>query len=218
MAGCLRRHSERVTLALIGRTITAKGTQKTARYLGEGTDPKGDFVEIFTGNSKKYVGVAGLHSDGRSYNYDGRHIVETPVDALPWLADFEIMLVLAAFEAIMASCGWEKAVPVIGNEAAGTKVYDLLPDQLFTLSDGEQITLRELEELALQAMASQRTADEGLRRFVGSDPPGHSKFSNTRVLVTYGREGLCLFDTKYEVRHRWASAAPPAGHRRREVA
>ena len=30
-----------------------------------------------------------------------------------------------------------------------------------------------------------------------------------RVIVTLGREGLCLYDTKYEVRHRWKSAAPP---------
>ena len=28
--------------------------------------------------------------------------------------------------------------------------------------------------------------------------------------MTYGREGLCLFDTKYEVRHRWKHRAPQA--------
>jgi hypothetical protein len=67
MAKCLRRHSGAVTLALIGRTVTAKGSVKTARYIGEGTSEKGDFVEIFTGNSKRYVGVAGRHSPGREY-------------------------------------------------------------------------------------------------------------------------------------------------------
>ena len=34
MKGCLCRHSERVTLALIGRCVTAKGTRKTARFIG----------------------------------------------------------------------------------------------------------------------------------------------------------------------------------------
>ena len=107
----------------------------------------------------------------------------------------------------MASHGWEKAVPVIGTEAAGTKVYDLVPDQLFTLSDDEQVTLRELERDWRSVHGPQRAAEEGLRRSLGSDPPGSSKYSNTRVLVTFGGEGLCLFDTKYEVRHRWARAA-----------
>jgi hypothetical protein len=26
--------------------------------------------------------------------------------------------------------------------------------------------------------------------------------------VTYGHEGLCLYDTKYEVKHRWKHCAP----------
>ena len=60
----------------------------------------------------------------------------------------QIAPMLAAFEEIMAGCGWEKVVPAIGNEAIGTKVYDLLPGQIFTLSDGEQITLEDLERLA----------------------------------------------------------------------
>jgi cyclohexa-1,5-dienecarbonyl-CoA hydratase len=97
----LRRHSGAISIALIGRTVTAKGTQKTARYLGEGTAPKGDFVEVFTGNSKRYVGVAGRHSEGREYDYHGRHITGTPVDALPWLADSAIAPMLAAFHAAL---------------------------------------------------------------------------------------------------------------------
>ena len=147
MAKCLRRHSEAISLALIGRTVTAKGTQKTARYVGEGTNPKGDFVEVFTGNSTRYVGVAGQHSAQREYDYCGRHIIETPVDALPWLADSAIAPMLAAFEEIMASGGWEKVVPVIGNEAVGTKVYDLEPEMIFKLSDGTEVTLAELGDM-----------------------------------------------------------------------
>ena len=45
---------------------------------------------------------------------------------------------LAAFEEIMVGCGWEKVLPTIGNEAVGTKVYDLLPDQIFTLCRRDQ--------------------------------------------------------------------------------
>jgi hypothetical protein len=208
MTSCLRRHSGAISIALIGRTVTATGTQKTARYVGEGTDPKGDFVEVFTGNSKRYVGVAGQHSARREYDYCGRHIIETPVDALPWLADSAIALMLAAFEQIMAGCGWEKVVPVIGNEAVGTKVYDLLPGQIFTLSDGEQITLEDLERLARGGGGGGGLGDHGevpLKGYASLWDPstGGGLHSSTRVLVTYGREGLCLYDTKYEVRHRW---------------
>jgi Bifunctional DNA primase/polymerase, N-terminal len=211
MASCLRRHSGAITIALIGRTVTAKGTRKTARYVGEGTDLKGDFVEVFTGNSKRYVGVAGQHSAGREYDYCGRHIIETPVDALPWLADSAIAPMLAAFEKIMAACSWEKVVPAIGNEAVGTKVYDLLPGQIFTLSDGEQIALEDLERLARSGIG---LGDNGEGRLRGCaslwDPStGGGLHSSTRVLVTYGSEGLCLFDTKYEVRHRWKHREPP---------
>jgi hypothetical protein len=215
MANCLRRHSGAVTLALIGRTVTAKGTVKTARYIGEGTGPKGDFVEIFTGNSKRYVGVAGRHSKGREYDYYGRHIIETPADQLPWLADSAIAPMLAAFEQIMAGCGWEKVVPVIGKDAIGAKVYDLEPEMTFKLSDGTEITLEELGDMAKRGMTlgdehDNPSGDNRLRGYASLWDPstGSGDHSSTRVLVTYGREGLCLYDTKYEVRHRWKRAAP----------
>jgi hypothetical protein len=197
---------------VIGRTVTAKGTQKTSRYTGEGTDPKGDFVEVFTGNSKRYVGVAGRHSAGREYDYHGRHITETPVDQLPWLADSEIAPMLAAFEEIMATCGWKKVIPAIGKDAVGTKVYDLEPEMIFTLADGEQITLEELERLAGQGVGPGDHGEGRLRGYATLWDPdtGTGLHSSTRVLVSCGGQGLCLYDTKYEVRHRWRSAAPQA--------
>ena len=211
MAKCLRRHSGAISMALIGRTVTAKGTQKTSRYVGEGTDPKGDFVEVFTGNSKRYVGVAGRHSARREYDYYGRHIIETPVDALPWLADSDDRADARRLRGDHGGCGWEKVVPVIGKDAIGTKVYDLLPDQIFTLSDGEQITLDELEDWRAAASASAITASGRLRGYANLWDPstGGGPHSSTRVLVTYGSEGLCLYDTKYEVRHRWKHREPP---------
>jgi bifunctional DNA primase/polymerase-like protein len=216
MTTCLRRHSGAISIALIGRTVTAKGTQKTARYVGEGTDPKGDFIEVFTGNSKRYVGVAGAHSAQREYDYCGRHIIETPVDALPWLADSALPPMLAACEEIMVACGWEKVVPAIGKDAIGTKVYDLKSEMIFKLSDGTEVTLAELEDMAKRGMTlgddhDNPSGDNRLRGYASLWDPstGSGDHSSTRVLVTYGREGLCLFDTKYEVRHRWKHREPP---------
>ena len=126
--------------------------------------------------------MAGPHSEGREYDYHGRHITETPVDALPWLADSEIAPMLAAFEEIMAGCGWEKVVPAIGKDAIGTKVYDLLPDQIFTLSDGEQITLEDLERLARRGVGLGDHGEvpaEGLRHAVGSEHRGRPAFEHT---------------------------------------
>jgi hypothetical protein len=212
MEGCLRRHSERVTLALIGRCVTAKGTQKTARYLGEGTDPKGDFVEVFTGNSKRYVGVLGEHSRRRDYDFQGPSIIETQVEALPWFPDCEIEPMRTAFEQIMADHGWEKVVPVIGNDAIGTKVYDLEPEQIFTLSDDEKVPLGDLEK-DYEGYVLYSARNSGSGKITGYadlwDPAtGRREHSKTRVIVTIGSEGLCLFDTKYEVRHRWKSCEP----------
>lgn len=212
MKAALYRHSERVTLALIGRCVTAKGTQKTARFIGEGTDPKGDFIEFFTGNSKRYVGVLGEHSRGRDYDFYGRSIIETPVDALPWFPDAEIATVVTAFEQIMADHGWKKVIPVIGTEAIGTKVYDLEPDMVFPLSDGEKVPLADLER-DYEGYVRAAMCDGGSGKITGYatlwDDTGHSQHSNTRVIVTIGSEGLCLYDTKYEVRHRWKSRKPP---------
>jgi len=52
-AGCLRRHSERISIALIGRCVTAKDARRLQPLPRQGTDPRGDFVEIFTGQSKR---------------------------------------------------------------------------------------------------------------------------------------------------------------------
>src|SRR6516162_2971297 len=105
MAGCLRRHSGAVTRALIGRAATAKRRFGTRRYIGEGTDPKGDHVEFFTGNDKKYVGVWGAHSEGRSYGFTGRSILEVRADELPWFPDQDVFSLCEACEATMKACG-----------------------------------------------------------------------------------------------------------------
>ena len=68
------------------------------------------------------------------------------MERLPWFPDDGIEPMRAAFEQIMAEHGLEKVIPVIGTEAIGTKVYDLLPEMIFTLSDGEKVTLAELEK------------------------------------------------------------------------
>ena len=111
----------------------------------------------------------------------------------------------------MVSCGWEKVVSVIGNEAVGTKVYDLLPGQIFTLSDGEQITLEDLERLARRGVGLGDHGEVPLKGYASLWDPGTGGglHSSTRVLVTCGSEGLCLYDTKYEVRHRWKHREPP---------
>jgi hypothetical protein len=59
MSSCLRRHSQAVTLALIGRCSTVKRNFVSRRFVGEGTDPKGDKVEFFTGASARYLRLGG---------------------------------------------------------------------------------------------------------------------------------------------------------------
>jgi hypothetical protein len=120
------------------------------------------------------------------------------VDELPWLADSEIAPMCAAFEKIMAGCGWEKAVPVIGDEVRGAKVYDLEPDQVFRLADDTEITLAEPEDWARSGLGlGDFQNQQPLRGYATLWDPltGNGDYSSTRVLVTYGARG-CACTTR----------------------
>jgi DNA polymerase I-like protein with 3'-5' exonuclease and polymerase domains len=206
MAGCLRRHSGAVTLALIGRTVTSRGHAATARFAGAGTDPRGDLVEVFTGNDKRYIGVAGMHSRGRDYAYLGRSILDVKPDDLPWFPDQDIKTMLAGCETIMAGFGL-KVVESAVSKGRATSVFDLEPGMLFTLSDDSTMTLEDLEDL----VRSDLEAPEGThRRLVGYaslwDP---TTTTTNRVSVLIGATGLCLHDFKTGITHRWRDNAPP---------
>lgn len=201
MARCLRRHAGQVKIALIGRCNTAKRFMRSGRFsLDPETDRKGNQLEIFTRNDTKQVVVQGKHSPGHEYGYVGPAIWETPLEALPWFPDdgFHDALVIA--QEVMEAHGLVKIEKPI-NPNSGGKVFDLKPEQIFTLTDGEKISLKDLEEIA------------GVGRITGYadlwDPTtGTSKHSSSRVLVGMSNTGLRLYDTKEQVSHRWAHRGP----------
>jgi len=89
--------------------------------------------------------VQGLHSAGREYGYIGRPIWDTPRGKLPWFNDADIGEAIDIAEAIMKKHGLETRRAV--KAASGAKdIYDLTPDMVMTLSDGEQIRLDKLEQ------------------------------------------------------------------------
>ena len=63
MANCVRRHSQGVPLALIGRSDTNKGALKSRRWRGKdgGEGDKDNLVEVFTQHSKRFLVVDGAH-------------------------------------------------------------------------------------------------------------------------------------------------------------
>lgn len=203
MASCLRRHSGGVTLALIGRTATVKRFRPTRRFEGQGAGAKGDLVEVFSGASKRYLGCWGKHSEGRAYAYHGRSILETKVDALPWFAEADILVMLGHCEAIMAAHG---LAPIKStHEASGAhRIHDLEPAMEIRMADDSIMTLIELED---HARVRGKLADGS--RLLAYATPWDPVERTPRVLVNVGADGLCLWDSKYEVSHRWKHRAPP---------
>jgi hypothetical protein len=199
MKGCLRRRSGSTTLALIGQVSTVRKRSWTARFKPEpGIGDKPHLVEYFTGNDKRYVGVHGWHSQGREYDYVGaRDILNTKLGDLPCFPDADIPEMLAECERVMRGLGLER-IAVAQAHTPGERVYDLKPDDVMILADGERITLRELEK---------RAGPTRIRGFANIWDPGSK--TPDRVLVNRsGAMGLTLWDTKHSVSHRWAALSP----------
>jgi hypothetical protein len=209
MRGCLRRHSGAIKITLIGRCVTAKKSRKTHRfYAGPDDTSKGQLVETFGRADKRLVVVQGLHSAGREYGYIGRPIWDTPLGELPWFNDADIGEAIDIAEAIMKKHGLETRRAV--KAASGAKdIYDLTPDMVMTLSDGEQIRLDKLEQdLDGYQFYSARNGGSGdVRGYATLWDPISS--TENRVKVLMGRTGLVLHDFKEGINHRWKDREPP---------
>jgi hypothetical protein len=210
MVSCLRRHSQRTTIALVGRASTVKQNFVSRRFVGEGTDPKGDKVEFFTGASVRYLGVWGAHSENREYRFDGPSILETPVTSLPWFPDKDIYRCCDACEAVMQARGLVAKSAGGGTARATLDVYDLEPGMVFEFSDGEKVKIEDLEDYAAAhayAHARGRASGTPRRGFARLWDP--NSMTEDRVSVLTGSSGLILHDFKSGISHRWKDRAPP---------
>jgi hypothetical protein len=196
MSGCMRRHSQSVPLALIGRSDTKTGTLRSRRWR-DSAEEKDNLIEVFTPRSKRYLGVDGVHSAGRVYTYHGRPLWEVPPGQLPEFPAGDVGAALEAADKIMQAAGLiQKQSAVLGK----TIVYDLTSEMRIVLADGETLTLAELER-DLKSSPPKRTT--------AFPTPWDPNSTSARVLATMGRDGLCLWDTKTETSHRWAWRQPP---------
>jgi hypothetical protein len=198
MRGCLRRTSGSTTLALIGQVSTARRRHWTARFKpGPGEGDKPHMVEYFTGNDRRYVGVHGYHSEGREYGYTGRSILDVQLADLPWFPEADIAPMIAECERVMRSLGLEH-IAQAHTHMPGERVYDLTPEMVIVLSDGERIRLDDLER---------RAGTHKIKAFANLWDPNSRTCD--RILVNWsGAAGLTLWDTKTGVSHRWASLSP----------
>jgi len=200
MRDCLRRHSGQVKIALIGRVETDLRTLNTHSYYPEAgvvDKERKNQVEVFTGNSKRYVGVHGAHSDGREYGYEGRSILEVREDELPWFPGKDLGPMLDACETALAACGLHAFRPD-ASRGGDVVVYDLLPDMVFRLKDGTELSLAELED-----EVEHGGRQEGYATVF--DPAADSP---DRIKVNLSSTGLALWDSKTGISHRWAKAKP----------
>jgi hypothetical protein len=199
MANCVRRHSQAVSLALIGHSDTNKGTLKSRRWRRKVSDEneQDNLIEVFTQHSKRFIVVDGAHSAGRVYAYYGRPLWGVAPSDLPEFPPDDINSALSVADEIMQAAGLiQKQAAILGKYI----LYDLRPEMLITLEDGEELTLAELE----------RDLKNGPhRRTVAYPTPWDPGSTTPRVLATLGATGLCLWDTKTETSHRWAWRKPP---------
>ena len=177
---CVRRHTQGVTLALIGRCDTNRGALKSTRWRGrDGGDERDNLVEFFTQRSKRFLGVDGAHSPGRAYGYHGRALWDVPPYLLPKFPPGDIGAAIDVADKIMRAAGLvEKERPVPGK----CVLYDLDAAMTIVLDDGDVMTLGELEQ-DLKIGPPTRT--------LAFPTPWDPESTTPRVLATLGREGLC---------------------------
>jgi hypothetical protein len=81
---------------------------------------------------------------------------------------------------------------------------------MFTLADGETLTLEKLEGYAKAGMTlgdyKNPCSDNRLAGYATIWDPKST--TRDRVLVNYGSTGLCLWDTKTRISHRWKHRGP----------
>ena len=205
MAACLRRHSSKVSLCLIG--LCPLTDRRALRTRGFRIDPndaneKKQRVEIYTSNCSHYFAVHGLHSSppDRYYGYHGRSIMDTPLNELPLFPAEDLGKLIDLCEAVLER-PQHGLTGLLGTRTEGlaAEVFDLLPEQVFKLKDGDTLTLAELAEDVRKA-----GKHEGMATIwdAASESPDRVKAN------WHGRYGLQLFDTHLDVKHYFASAQP----------
>jgi hypothetical protein len=204
MAGCLRRHSGGVKLALIGRCLDPPpGPMATARYYPSGHMDEKAFenrVEIFHKHvGTRYVAVHGMHSPGREYGYHGTSILDVPLSELPVFPGKDIGALADACEKIMAGLGYDSDLAGALRGMSEVTVYDLTPELMFRLKEGDRVTIAELAD-----MTRQHGKHEGYASIwdAGTDCPD-------RIKANWSAEGLSLWDSHTQIRHRMIGAERP---------
>jgi hypothetical protein len=198
MSGCVRRHSQGVPVALIGRSTFKTRTLRSRRWREkDNTEEKDTQVEVFTPRSKRYLGVDGIHSAGRVYAYHGRPLWEVPPGQLPEFPAGDVSAALEIADKIIEAAGLIQKQAAVRDKYI---LYDLTAEMQIVLEDGETLTLVELEH-DLKSGPPKRTA--------AFPTPWDPDSTSARVLANMGRDGLCLWDTKTETSHRWAWRKPP---------
>jgi Virulence-associated protein E len=205
MHRCLHRHSGAVKIAFIGRVKTTKCYLHTLVYQDPAL-PKGkenrNHVELFNGNTKKYVAVHGLHSPGREYGYEGRSILDVPVADLPPFPEEDLWPLIDACSVILADCGLVPVVPAHGITTDKPVVYDITDATRFDVQDGSDgVDYDTLTDLF---------RERGELRVSASFIDGGSNRSRCRVGDCRIARCVCVFDAKGHIWHCPASSDPEA--------
>jgi hypothetical protein len=205
MSGCVRRHSQGVPLALIGRSDARTNTLRSRRWQEkDNADEKDNRVEVFTPRSKRYLGVDGAHSASRSYAYHGRPLWEVPPGQLAEFPAGDISAALSVADEIMQAAGLT-AIRAAGQGGESARIVYDLTDAMRFENENDSYTLDELEDARIAA------GHEGRELRVTSSFLGYGT-NPTKCIVGYSRRSRCVFIHDFEtgLTHMPADRAPSA--------
>ena len=124
-------------MALFGRMTTSRKHMTSGRYGVSAEHPKGHLVEVFTSNDLRYVGVWGMHSEGREYGYDGPTLFDVREADLPWFSEDDLNEALEIANRAMEAAGLVQAdKPKLDSNTP--IVYDLEPGMVWRKETGKR--------------------------------------------------------------------------------
>ena len=176
---------------------------------GGNVDDAAHCVEIFGGGSPRQFGSFGPHShddDGNvkvTYKWVNESPLDVPLNALTVLTKSQLMAMIDAAEGCLQRAGFEPVARTKTGESASHRIYDLTPDMIFHLADGDTVQFAELSRMVKEGYSGRCSA---------SWLEGPTAVNRSRCLVSSNHAGyLSIWESSAGTTHL-PSAIEPQNH------
>ncbi len=173
---------------------------------GCNVDDAAHCVEIFGGGSPRQFGSFGPHShddEGNvlvTYKWVDESPLEVPLNALSVLTKDQLMAMVDAAEGVLKRAGFEPVARTQAGESAASRVYDLTPDMVFHLADGDSVQFAELARMVREGYSGRCSA---------SWLEGETAVNRSRCLISSNHAGyLSIWESSAGTTHLPAAIEP----------